>query len=58
MNGHKDAIGDRLGEYLQRRGLVHDNSMRVWKERSGEDAEWAMLAGALMGVVGGLWLTL
>ena len=55
---HKDAIGEQLGEYLQRRGLFSDNPMRVRKEHYGEGAEFAVLAGTLMGVAGGLWLAL
>ena len=58
MKGHNDAIGDQLGEYLQRRGLFPDNPMRVRKEHDGDGVELAMLAGALMGVAGGLWLAL
>ena len=58
ISEHEDAIGDRLGEYLQRRGLFHDNPMRVWKEHFGDGVGWATLAGVLMGVGGGLWLAL
>ena len=58
ISEHEDAIGDRLGEYLQHRGLFHDNPMRVWKEHFGDGVGWATLAGVLMGVGGGLWLAL
>ena len=58
LNGHKDAIGDRLGEYLQRHGLFHDNPMRVKQEHFSDGFASALLAGALMGVAGGLWLAL
>ncbi len=58
MYEHKDAIGDDLGEFLQSQGLFHDNPLRVKREKFGEGEEWAILAGALMGVAGGLWLAL
>ncbi len=58
MDGHKDAIGDQLGEYLQRQGLFHDNPIRIRRERLADGFGWALLAGALMGVGGGLWLAL
>ena len=55
---HKDAIGDQLGEYLQGRGLFHDNPIRVRRERFADGLGLATLAGALMGVGSGLWLAL
>ena len=58
MDGHKDAIGDQLGEYLQRQGLFHDNPIRIRRERLGDGSGWATLAAALMGVGSGLWLAL
>ena len=58
MNEHKDAIGDQLGEYLQRQGLFHDNPIRIRRERLGDGSGWATLAAALMGVGSGLWLAL
>ncbi len=58
MDGHKDAIGDQLGEYLQRQGLFHDNPIRIRRERLADGFGWATLAGALMGVGSGLWLAL
>ena len=58
MDGHKDAIGDQLGEYLQRQGLFHDNTIRIRRERLADGFGWAILAGVLMGVGGGLWLAL
>ena len=58
ISEHKDAIGDRLGEYLQRQGLFHDNPIRIRRERFADGIGRATLAGALMGVGGGLWLAL
>ena len=58
LSKRRDAIGDQLGEYLQQRGLFHDNPVRVRRENSGDGIEWAMLAGALMGVGSGLWTAL
>ncbi len=58
LNEHKDAIGDQLGEYLQRQGLFHDNPIRIRRERLGDGSGWATLAAALMGVGSGLWLAL
>ena len=54
----EDAIGDQIGDYLQHRGLFHDNPVRIRREKLGNGAEWAMLAGALMGVGSGLWAAL
>ena len=58
LKRHEDAIGDQLGEYLQRQGLFHDNPMRVMREHFADGAGWAILAGMLMGIGGGLWLAL
>ena len=58
ISEHKDAIGDRLGEYLQRQGLFHDNPIRIRRERFADGFGRATLAGALMGFGGGLWLAL
>ena len=58
LSKRRDAIGDQLGEYLQQRGLFHDNPVRVRRENPGDGSEWAMLAGALMGVGSGLWTAL
>ena len=58
MDGHKDAIGDQLGEYMQRQGLFYDNPIRIRRERLADGFGGAMLAGALMGVGSGLWLAL
>ena len=58
MDGHKDAIGDQLGEYLQRQGLFHDNPIRIRRERLADGFGWATLAAALMGVGSGLWMAL
>ena len=51
----EDAIGDQIGDYLQHRGLFHDNPVRVRRENFGDAIGWGMLAGALMGVGSGLW---
>ena len=58
MDGQKDAIGDQLGEYMQRQGLFYDNPIRIRRERLADGFGGAMLAGALMGVGSGLWLAL
>ena len=58
MDGQKDAIGDQLGEYMQRQGLFYDNPIRIRRERLADGFGGAILAGALMGVGSGLWLAL
>ena len=58
MNDHSEAIGDRLGEYLQGRGFFHDNPVRIRREQLSDGAELAFLAGVLMGVGSGLWTAL
>ena len=55
INKREDAIGDQIGDYLQHRGLFHDNPVRVRRENFGDAIGWGMLAGALMGVGSGLW---
>ena len=55
MMKREDAIGDQIGDYLQHRGLFHDNPVRVRRENFGDAIGWGMLAGALMGVGSGLW---
>ena len=54
----EDAIGDQIGDYLQHRGLFHDNPLRVRRENDDDAIGWGMLAGALMGVGSGLWAAL
>ncbi len=54
INKREDAIGDQIGDYLQHRGLFHDNPVRVRRENFGDAIGWGMLAGALMGVGSGL----
>ena len=54
----EDAIGDQIGDYLQHRGLFHDNPVRVRRENDDYAVGWGMLAGALMGVGSGLWAAL
>ncbi len=58
LKGAQNAIGDRLGEYLQHQGLFRDNPMRARREHYTDGVGRAILAGALMGVGGGLWLDL
>ena len=58
ISEHEDAIGDRVGDYLQRQGLFRDNPIREWREKNGEGTGWALLAGILMGVGSGFWLAL
>ena len=54
----EDAIGGQIGDYLQHRGLFHDNPVRVRRENDDDAIGWGMLAGALMGVGSGLWAAL
>ena len=58
LNEHEVAIGDQLGEYLQRRGLFRDNPIRVRREHFSDGVGLELLTGSLMGVGGGLWLAL
>ena len=58
ISEREDVIGSQLGKYLQDRGLFDDNPMRVMRQHGGDGVELALLAGALMGVGGGLWLAL
>ena len=53
-----DAIGDQIGDYLQERGLFHDNPVRVRRENDDDAIGWAMPFGPLMGVGAGLWTAL
>ena len=55
---HRDTIGDQIGDYLQQRGLFHDNPVRVRREDDEDAAGWGLLAGILMGVGTGLWTAL
>ncbi len=55
---HRDTIGDQIGDYLQQRGLFHDNPVRVRRENDEDAAGWGLLAGILMGVGTGLWTAL
>ena len=54
----EDAIGDQIGDYLQHRGLFHDNPVRVRRENSDDGGTWWMVAWILTGVGGGLWAAL
>ncbi len=54
----KDAIGDQIGDYLQHRGLFHDNPVRVRRENSDDGGQWWMVACTLTGVGSGLWAAL
>ena len=58
IDKHEDAIGDQIGDYLQHRGLFHDNPVRVRRENPYDGSEWSLLAGALMGVGSGFWAAL
>ena len=48
MDGHKDAIGDQLGEYMQRQGLFYDNPIRIRRERLADGFGWAFMGLALV----------
>ena len=54
MKKREDAIGDQIGDYLQHRGLFHDNPVRARRDNDDDGIGWGMLAGALMGVGSGL----
>ena len=58
ISKREDTIGDQIGDYLQHRGLFHDNPVRVRRENDDDAIGWGMLAGALMGVGSGLWAAL
>ncbi|MYE46117.1 MAG: hypothetical protein F4X25_05090, partial [Chloroflexi bacterium] len=53
-----DAIGDQIGDYLERRRLFHGNPVRTRREKPRDAAGWGLLAGVLMGVGTGLWAAL
>ena len=53
MNGHKDAIGDQLGEYLRRQGLFHDNPIRI-RDKEGASRGWIRMGDIGRGL-GGRW---
>ena len=54
LKKHEDAIGDKLGEFLQHQGLFDDNPVRVRRENSGMQSNgecwpgllWASAAGS------------
>ncbi len=54
----EDAVGDQIGDYLQQRGLFHDNPVRVRRENSNDETPWDLLACVLMGVGSGFWAAL
>ena len=58
LDKHEDAIGDQIGDYLQRRGLFHDNPVRVRRENSDDGSDWWLVASILTGVGSGLWAAL
>ena len=58
VDEHTVAIGDHIGDYLQQRGLFHDNPVRVRRENSGDEDRWTFLASVLMGVGSGFWAAL
>ena len=58
IDGHEDAIGDQIGDYLQQRGFFHDNPVRVRRENSDDGGPWDLFACILTGVGSGLWAAL
>lgn len=58
LDKHKDAIGDQIGDYLQRRGLFYDNPVRVRRQNSDDGSDWWLVASILTGVGSGLWAAL
>ncbi len=58
IDKNEDAIGDQIGDYLQQRGLFHDNPVRVRRENSGDGVGWTTLPLVLMGVGSGFWAAL
>ncbi len=53
-----DSIGDQIGDYLQHRGLFHDNPVRVRRNSSDDGGLWWMVASILTGVSLGFWVAL
>ena len=58
LEDQKEAVGDRLGEYLQYQGFFSDNPIRVKREHHGQGVWAVILAVTLFGVGVGLWLEL
>ena len=58
LKQRQDAIGDMVGDHLHRQGIFDDNPVRVRRENIGDAGWWRILAGALIGAGGGLWLAL
>ena len=58
LKQREDAIGDMVGDHLQEWGFFDDNPVRVREEDLGDAGWWRILAGALIGAGGGLWLAL
>lgn len=58
IDRREDDIGDRIGDYLQNRGLFDDNPVRVRKENSDDGSTWWMLASLLTGLGSGFWAAL
>ena len=58
ISEREDVIGSQLGKYLQGRGLFDDNPMRVMREHGDDGFGLGVLAAALIGVGGGLWMAL
>lgn len=54
----EDAIGDQIGDYLQRRGLFHDNPVRVRRANADDGSDWWLAASILTGIGSGLWSAL
>ena len=58
MDERKDAVGDQIGDYLQQRGLFHDNPVRARRLNSDDKSDWWMVAAILTGAGAGLWAAL
>lgn len=53
-----DVIGDGIGDYLQQRGLFHNNPVRVRRANSDDGSSWWLVASILVGVGSGFWAAL
>ena len=58
MDKREEAIGDQIGDYLQQRGLFHDNPVRARRKKSNDGSDWWMVAAILTGAGCGFWAAL
>ena len=58
IDRREDDVGDQIGDYLQQRGLFHDNPVRVRKQNTDDGGNWWMAACILTAVASGFWVSL